>query len=317
MKAKLAPTGQHLHGAYSDVSQLISGRFAAKDLKLHQRNKALSLLAGPNKTNFRGRGIEFEEVRAYQPGDDIRSIDWRVTARSDKAYTKLFREERERPVLIVTDQRQSMFFGSHYCFKSVLACYASSVIAWAGLSNGDRVGGLCFGNKDHEEIRPRRSRQAVLGLIHQMLDYNQRLSKDTQLASSVNQSMQQALNNVRRIAKPGSAIFIISDFAGFEHPSTNRELTLLAKHCEISCIAINDPMERELPPAGQYTITDGKQRQTLFTGSKNYRQQYRQAFEQLRTQHKQQCAKLGIPFIEMLTTEPPLSTLYHFYGKGR
>ena len=131
---------QRLQGAYISQAELINARFAAKDIKLHQRRKALSLLAGPNKTNFRGRGLDFEEVRAYQAGDDIRTIDWRVTARTGKAYTKLFQEERERPVLIVSDQRQPMFFGSQHCFKSVSACYLSALLAWSGLNNGDRVG---------------------------------------------------------------------------------------------------------------------------------------------------------------------------------
>ena len=133
---------QPVQGAYIELDDLISARFLAKDLNLRHRRKALSLLAGPNKTNFRGRGIDFEEVRAYQAGDDIRTIDWRVTARSGKPHTKLFSEERERPLLVVNDQRQDMFFGSQHCFKSTLACYLGALLAWSGLNQGDRVGGL-------------------------------------------------------------------------------------------------------------------------------------------------------------------------------
>ena len=117
----LADINAPARGAYLELNELIALRFPAKQLKLGRKKRALSNLAGPNKTNFRGRGIDFEEVRRYQPGDDIRTIDWRVTARTGSAHTKLFREERERPVLVVVDQRSSMFFGSSHCFKSVLA----------------------------------------------------------------------------------------------------------------------------------------------------------------------------------------------------
>src|SRR5210317_1518756 len=114
-------------GAYTQLDDLIAQRFPAQQLTLKRRNRALSALAGPNKTNFRGRGIDFEEVRNYQPGDDIRTIDWRVTARTGNAHTKLFREERERPVMVVTDQRSGMFFGSSHCCKSVLAAQLASL----------------------------------------------------------------------------------------------------------------------------------------------------------------------------------------------
>ena len=137
-------------------------------MRLGRRNRALSVLAGPNKSNFRGRGIDFEEVRNYQPGDDIRSIDWRVTARTGTAHTKLFREERERPVLVAVDQRSSMFFGSSHCFKSVLAAQLASLLAWSALDAGDRVGGLVFNDASHREIRPRRSRKTVLALLSQI-----------------------------------------------------------------------------------------------------------------------------------------------------
>src|SRR6056300_461999 len=159
---RLADANAPARGAYATLEDLIALRFPAQQLRLARRKKALSALTGPNKSNFRGRGIDFEEVRSYQPGDDIRTIDWRVTARTGSAHTKLFREERERPVLVVVDQRSSMFFGSSHCFKSVLAAQLASLIAWSALDAGDRVGGLVFNGEEHREIRPRRSRKNVL-----------------------------------------------------------------------------------------------------------------------------------------------------------
>src|SRR5690554_1851036 len=166
----------NLRGARCDVADLLRLRFAARDLKLSARRPARSLLTGGERTRMRGRGIDFEEVRLYQPGDDIRSIDWRVTARTQVPHTKVFREERERPVFMVADQRSPMFFGTRHCFKSVLGAYISAVLAWAALYNSDRVGGLVFGDQAQRDIRPRRSKHAVLELLHQLQDFNGRLS---------------------------------------------------------------------------------------------------------------------------------------------
>ena len=207
----LADVTSPARGAYAQLNDLISLRFPARQLSLARRNRALSVLAGPNKSNFRGRGIDFEEVRTYQPGDDIRTIDWRVTARTGSAHTKLFREERERPVLVVVDQRSGMFFGSSHCFKSVLAAQLASLLAWSALDAGDRVGGLVFNGTQHREVRPRRSRKTVLALLSQVAEYNDSLPLDT---ASAPQSFADMLSNLRRIARPGSSLFLVSDFHG-------------------------------------------------------------------------------------------------------
>lgn len=303
-----------LEGAYIALDDLIGARFSAKDLKLQQRRKALSLLAGPNKTNFRGRGIDFAEVRAYQPGDDIRTIDWRVTARSDKTYTKLFQEERERPMLVVTDQRQAMFFGSQQCFKSVTACYLSALIAWSGLQQGDRVGGLVIGNKKQQEIKPRRSRQSVLALIHAMLEANQQLNRSSGLQLNPGERLQDALIELRRIARPGTAIYLISDFAGFEHSDSLKHLHQLSRHCDITALFISDPLEKQLPPPGQYTVSNGQQNSLIETASSTARQQFSDHFVQRHTQLQHELGKLGIPLIDVATNQPPLKRLLHYFG---
>ena len=308
---------QRVQGAYIELEHLIAARFAAKDLKLQQRRAALSMLAGPNKTNFRGRGIDFAEVRAYQAGDDIRSIDWRVTARSGKVYTKLFQEERERPLLVVTDQRQPMFFGSQHCFKSVMACYLSALLCWSGLQNNDRVGGLVFGNKRQKEIRPKRSRQSALAFMHLLLEFNQQLDRQTGLDLSPSQSLEDTLIDLRRIAKPGSAIYIISDFNGFDQGDAPKHLYQLSRHCEITGLFVYDSLEKELPPAGHYTVTDGKQRSVIHTGGKQSRQRYHQHFDENLQQLHQQLAKLGIPLIEIGTHQAPMQKLLKYFGASR
>ena len=135
-------------GAYTELAALLRCRFSAQDLKLFAHQPARSILSGGERTRCRGRGMDFEEVRLYQPGDDIRSIDWRVTARTQVAHTKIFREERERPVFMLVDQRSPLFFGSTRCFKSVLAAHIAALLGWAALANGDRLGALVFGDYD-------------------------------------------------------------------------------------------------------------------------------------------------------------------------
>jgi uncharacterized protein (DUF58 family) len=301
-------------GAYADLSTLIAMRFPAQQLKLSKRKRALSVLAGPNKTNFRGRGIDFEEVRSYQSGDDIRTIDWRVTARTGDAHTKLFREERERPVLIIVDQRSSMFFGSRHCFKSVLAAHLAALLGWAALNNGDRVGGLVYNDSEHRELRPRRSRKNVLALLSELERYNQLLPGDSNTQDSSFESM---LNNLRRVVRPGSSLYLISDFRGASEERSREHLYELAKHTEITAVSCSDALELELPRAGSYAVTDGQQRSELQTGDRNARKRYALEYAEQKEELSLQFGRLGIPLIEAMTHESPYQVLQTYYGEKR
>ena len=302
-------------GPFCQQEELMQLRFQAKSLKLRRRKKSLSLLMGPNKTSFRGRGIDFEEVRKYQAGDDIRTIDWRVTARSGKPYTKLFQEERERPVLIATDQRQVMFFGSQHCFKSVTAAHVSALLAWSSFQNSDRVGSLVFNEDNQIETRPRCSRQAVLRQLHNIADYNNQLSVSE--PTNANFKFFELLQDLRRITRPGTAVYIVSDFSGAEHELTQETIYQLSRHAEITAIHISDPLEATLPPNGQYVITNGFNRKSIFTGNKvlraRYESNYISNFNKLHTKF----SRLGIPFITINTSDSPLQILQTFYGESK
>ena len=310
----LADVTSPARGAYAQLDDLIALRFPARQLCLARRNRALSVLAGPNKSNFRGRGIDFEEVRNYQPGDDIRTIDWRVTARTGSAHTKLFREERERPVLVVVDQRNSMFFGSSHCFKSVLAAQLASLLAWSALDAGDRVGGLVFNGTQHREIRPRRSRKTVLALLSQVAEYNRALPLDT---ASEPGSFADMLANLRRIARPGSSLFLVSDFRGAAAEHAREHLFQLAQHTELTAIACTDPMESELPRAGKYTVTNGSERSELHTADRKLRRAYHHRFQQHQDLLSQDLLRLGIPMLQATTDRAPFTLLQQFYGDPR
>lgn len=310
---RLADVTTPARGAYAAMADLIALRFPARQLRLSRKKRALSVLAGPNKSNFRGRGIDFEEVRNYQAGDDIRSIDWRVTARTGSAHTKLFREERERPVLVAVDQRNSMFFGSTHCFKSVLAAHLASLLAWSALDAGDRVGGLVFNDSGHREIRPRRSRKTVLALISQIDEYNRALPSESEAAIEFSE----VLANLRRIARPGSSVFIVSDFRGASDEHAREQLFQLAQHIEITAIACSDPLEAQLPRAGHYAVTNGSARSELDTAEKSLRHSYSERARQQRERLSTDFLKLGIPLLQASTDRAPFSLLQTFYGDQR
>jgi uncharacterized protein (DUF58 family) len=300
-------------GAYCTLPQLIELRYPARKLNLGQRKRALSLLSGPNKTNFRGRGIDFEEVRAYQPGDDIRTIDWRVTARTGSAHTKLFREERERQVLVIADQRNPMFFGSRHCCKSVLAANLAALLSWSALQRGDRLGGLVFGDTEHREVRPRRSRRSVLALLNHLTELGGQLPAKPAERSV---SFVDMLLELRRIAKPGGAIFIISDFSDARGEGALEHLYQLSLHTEITALHCSDPLESHLPQAGRYTVTDGRDKTGLFTGDRALREAFAARFTGQLEQLRSEFGKLGVPVIAASTSDSPLGLLQSYYADG-
>ncbi len=307
---------QPLHGAYCEIDELTAARLAAAVAPLREKKIAQAQLLGISRSILRGRGLEFEEVRAYQAGDDVRAIDWRVTARTGKPFTKLFREEREKPLLIVVDQRQPMFFGSRHCFKSKLAAYLGAWLAWNGLQRGDRIGGLVIGNHTRREIRPRRSRKTVMAWLTALLDFNRALNRTSQLPSS-EQSLLDMLADLRRVAKAGSAIYLVSDFRGSEHPQVREHLHAIARHCEITALFIFDPLERDLPPPALYALTDGNARRTIDSGDRTLREKHRRSFEQHLQHTRQLLQSLAIPMLEISTDEPPLKQLAAINAKHR
>ena len=300
-------------GAAVDIARLLALRFPARQLDIRRRRRALAQLSGGQRSNFRGRGIEFEEVRGYQPGDDIRAIDWRVTARTGSAHTKLFHEERERPVLLVVDQRSSMHFGSQNCFKLVLAAEIAALLAWSALASNERVGGLLMRDTDHWEMRPRNSRRTVLALLSALA-----APPDSSQTSDPGEAEQNRfstlLRSVRRVARPGSSIFIISDFDGAEEDDAREELFQLARHVEITAIHCSDPLEAQLPPAGRYSVTDGRSRADLDTGIFGLSQRFADLYAARVDGYQQQLQRLGIPMLSASTTQAPLTLLRNIYG---
>lgn len=273
-----------------------------------------SLQTGAYVSHFRGRGMEFDESRPYQPGDDPRSIDWRVTARSTTAYTKLFREERERPVLVVLDLRANMHFATRGCFKSVNASRAAALLSWAAHHRGDRLGGLIFGDSTHRELKPRLGRQAALRYVHELVAHPDWENKDRSPGADDEAPLAQAMSALRRVARPGSLVVILSDFLGFSRAAQSY-LSSVARHNEVLAVFLNDPIERQLPPPGHYRLVSRDDELAIDTFAKAARRDYENAF-QSRSQHLEAfCKRYGIHLMPLSTEDDPVTALQTALGR--
>ncbi len=266
---------------------------------------------GQYLSTFKGRGMEFDESRPYQPGDDIRSMDWKVTARTGKAHSKIFREERERPVLMMVDYRQPMFFGTQQHFKSVLAAKIAALLSWSTAHHGDRLGGLIFSETSHIELRPSRGKAACLHFIKQLAQHpawEAQTNNDTRIKTAAD-----AMDRLQRVSKPGSLIFIISDFRNVDDMCWS-QLTRLSRNSDIILISIFDPLEQQLPPAGHYKISDGEKELTLNTYSKKHRQEYHQRFLKHQEELKNMSQKMGMHYLSISTEDNYLLSLQQKLG---
>ena len=273
-----------------------------------------SLQTGAYVSHFKGRGMEFDESRPYQPGDDPRSIDWRVTARSSEAYTKLFREERERPVLIMTDLRSNMHFATRGCFKSVSAARAAALLAWAAHHRGDRLGGLVFGDTRHRELRPRLGRQAALRYVHELVTHPDWATRTDQGVVDEEPPLTQAMGMLRRVAHPGSLVIIISDFIGLSR-NAQSYLTGIARHNEVLVVFLSDPLERKLPPPGRYRLVSHDDEMAIDTYAKGARTDYRDAFEDRLQALDEFCHRYGIHLLPLSTDDDPVRLLQQALGR--
>ena len=273
-----------------------------------------SLQTGAYVSHFRGRGMEFDESRPYQPGDDPRSIDWRVTARSTTAYTKLIREERERPVLVVVDLRANMHFATRGCFKSVNASRAAALLSWAAHHRGDRLGGLIFGDTTHRELKPRLGRQAALRYVHELAEHPDWGHRELAPADDPEAPMTQAMSALRRVARPGSLVVILSDFLGFSR-SAQSYLSGVARHNEVLAVFLNDPLERELPPPGRYRLVANDDELAIDTFAKAARRDYQSAFETRRGELEGFCQRYGVHLMPLSTEDDPITALQTALGR--
>jgi len=325
MQARLQIDPQHARyqarGAEITLQQLLIQRHAARTLEYLIHSRSIAGISGLHLSKMRGRGIDFEEFRPYQPGDDIRLIDWRVTARTSKPFTKVFREERERPVIIAVDQTHNMYFGSQMAFKSVIAAQAAAVFCWLAIDNGDRVGGLVFSDVESSLVRPKRSRRSALHLLNQVYEFNQRLrdikNPEAQVPTDPDfqPGLAHALGQIRRITKPGSTLYVISDFVTLDDKAL-QYLNQLSRHNNVVCCFVYDALEEQLPVPGIYSITDGSKKGALNTFSSRARTRYREQFRERLRRLEGELDKLQIRLIKMRTNQLVVEQIREWIAKS-
>jgi uncharacterized protein (DUF58 family) len=282
------------------LKTLINLAKPAFQLKL-KKSSIRSRQSGGYVSQSKGRGMEFDESRLYQPGDDIRSIDWRVTARTGKTHTKIFREERERPVFISVDNRPAMHFATRGVFKSVQAAKIAALLAWTAQNQGDRIGGQIYTDLLCQEIKPQNGKHAVLRFFNALLKARSIPHPDM--------TLEHALTRLIQHARPGSLVYIISDFRGLNQQAENH-LAKLARHCDIVLIQIYDPLESHLPKKGRYRFTNNEDRSVVIDTNDNQRAHIYQQHFQDRLDYLQKISKkLGIAFFQCCTTDNPIEVL--------
>jgi len=243
-------------GVYVDVDHLVRLQFQARGISFLPSQPVHSLLMGRHRSRIRGRGLDFEEIRGYLPGDDVRSIDWRVTARTGEPHIRVFTEERDRPALLVVDQRLSMFYGTVKNLKSVTAAEAAALAAWRVYDAGDRVGALVFNDGESHEIRPHRSRDSLLRTLSTVAKLNRQLEA-SDVAPLHPERLNEALRRAERLARHDYLVVVVSDFSGADDETRSLLLRMNARN-DVLCALVHDPSATDLPPAESLVVSDGE-----------------------------------------------------------
>lgn len=284
-----------------------SSELLKKVRKIEIKTRGLSshLFTGGYNSAFRGRGMSFSEVRLYYPGDDVRAIDWNVTARSGDTYVKVFEEERENTMMLLVDVSASAVFGSHTQFKEEYLSELCAVLAFSAIANNDKVGVLLFSDRIELYIPPKKGKTHILRIIREILTARPQ-GKGTDLAK--------ALQFTNNILKKRSVCFVLSDFLSEKYDDT---LRILVRRHDLIGIHCWDALERDLPDVGVMRVTDAETSKQMWidTTSGRLRQQYRMQFEQHLAGVKAGFQKAGADFLSLGTHEPYVPALLRFFSQ--
>lgn len=293
-----------IKGIEATLNDLIKARPAKNITGFAPTGKVNTHQWGAYQSAFKGRGMEFAESRVYQAGDDVRNIDWKITARTGQTHTKLFQEERERPIQLLVDMRAMMQFGTRLRFKSNLVAELTAQLAWVGHDGGDRVGGQILTRNGIKDFRGARTRRAVLRFLEAVAEQTRFQSTP---ASSNEATLAEGIYRLRKTARPGSLVFILSDFYDFD-AHTAQEIVRMSAHSHVTLIQVNDVLDKHLPAnAGQ--VSDGVATLSLTALKTKQRHQYTEAYEARQTLLYKMCAKHGMVLHQLETTDDPTHIL--------
>ena len=282
------------------LEELLLLKAKARGFSFLPRQPVGSLLAGRHASRLRGRGLSFDELRHYHAGDDIRTMDWKATARLRSPHVRVYTEERERPVLLVVDQRSTMFFGSRRAMKSVAAAELAALAAWRALDGADRVGGLVFNEEEITEVRPQRSQTRVLQLLHELQRLNEVLASGQLPSGTV--KLNDALERAEQVAKHDHLVVLISDLDG-ANEETKRLATRLAVHNDVVVVAVYDPLGASLVGSPGMLASDRGNVREVASGDK-FAGEFTAAFQRLLDEWRDIFRALKVPVLPISTAKP-------------
>lgn len=297
-------------GITANLDSLIQLKASVQNLKLNLGRGARSVLAGQHRSTFRGRGMDYAESRLYQPGDDVRTIDWRLSARTGDTYTKVFIEERERPVFLMVDFSSSMFFGTRKSFKTVNAANVAAMLCWVTVQNGDRLGGVVAESGNVHDLKPRPGKMGALAMLNLLSEFSQ-AEPDQSTESKLNAG----LAHLSSVAHPGSLIFVLSDLYGFNNQS-QRHLSLISQHNDVVVCQFLDPLETMPPAPGRYVFVDNaksEQRVILDTRDTKIQNQYLETLNRRKAEINKFVESRNIPLLEFLNGQDPIVVLQNAF----
>lgn len=298
---------------YTNLERLVASKYDIRGFSYLPKQPVQSRLTGKHRSRLRGRGLDFEEVRNYAFGDDIRAIDWKVTARTRKPHTKVYTEERERPVFLIVDQSSSMFFGSQRYMKSVIAAEAAAVSAWKVLAVGDRVGGIVFDDESFEDVKPKRNQKAVLHFLKLIVDKNRKLN--TKNFSNDNAGMlNKILAQTLRFITHDFLVIIFSDFYD-ANSGTIKYLKQIAQHNDVIAGIVKDDMEYEL--TARMIISNGSEQINLGEVNENLKNKYRTIQKEKLEEFKDALISYRITPLELNTYETVITQIRKMLGGRR
>tara|TARA_B100001093_G_C26827371_1_gene1014649 strand:+ start:363 stop:1340 length:978 start_codon:yes stop_codon:yes gene_type:complete len=305
-------SNRYFFGATSELKDLIALRQVASSIGYQKKNRANSQMAGLLSSSIKGKGMDFEEVRSYQPGDDVRNIDWKVTARTLNPHTKVFTEEKERPVFLIVDQSASMFFGSKITFKSVVAARIASIFAWSAHEQGDKVGGLIYSDVSHKTVRAKRGVKTVLSFLNHLNELNNGLASKREREPLVGKEarMVEVLRLARTTIKEQTSILLIGDFLNLDDTGLI-EIRSLARRNQILAVHVFDPIEAQAPRPNLYSITDGFKRIRINTSDKEFAKNYSKHYENKLKKIHSIFSEINSPLISISTGESIETVLFN------
>jgi uncharacterized protein (DUF58 family) len=278
-------------------------RFHSRGFSFLPRQPVHSLLSGRHASRLRGRGLNFEEIRRYLPGDDIRNMDWRVTARTEKPHVRVYTEERDRSVLLLVDQRSGMFFGSKRAMKSVVAAEAAALAAWRVLAGGDRVGAVVFDDHDSVVIKPQRSEARVQQILSTIVAKNRALRAGGASLADRAVRLNEAIERASRLALHDCLVCLITDAEGADE-ATRRITSGIVDHNDALLILVHDPLEAALPAAGTLVMSDGRRQLEVDTADSSLRDRFSAEYSARVEKLTQLSRRRAVPLLPLETETP-------------